>query len=249
MHCRRDSQFVRDAEQIHGLEHFHVALGRVFNKERTQFLRHADAPRRAGCDLFSGNKAIIELAMQGRGRKPESLRRTFDGHAVSVWRVLCGFKARDLPVRAQAADAIRGKRQTPGGGASLTIEDAGDDRIRIVCGQAAQQLDGIFLGSDCCQARARQRHVELAQQTAAPAHREVRVELLSLDRHEDFLEQSAQRLFAVTVGGGGRGPDCVEILTECKHRGALLRRQHEWPRVFATYQFALCGLEFCARRF
>jgi hypothetical protein len=30
----------------------------------------------------------------------------------------------DLPVSAQAADAIRGKRQISGGGASLAIEDA-----------------------------------------------------------------------------------------------------------------------------
>jgi hypothetical protein len=31
----------RDAEQVHGFEHFHVAIGCIFNEERTQFLRHA----------------------------------------------------------------------------------------------------------------------------------------------------------------------------------------------------------------
>ena len=36
----------RDAEQIHGFEHFHVTLGRIFNEERTQLLRHAYTPRR-----------------------------------------------------------------------------------------------------------------------------------------------------------------------------------------------------------
>ena len=75
----------RDAEQVHGLEHFHVAVGRVFNKHRTQFLRHAYTPRRAGRHLLAGNEAIIEPAMQGRWSKPESLGRALDGHAVALW--------------------------------------------------------------------------------------------------------------------------------------------------------------------
>src|SRR5208282_3927577 len=115
----------RDAEQIHGFEHFHVTFGRIFNEERTQFLRHAYAPRRAGRHLLAGNEAIIEPAMQGRRCEPQSLRGALDAHAVAGGRVLCGLEALDLPVRAQAADAIRGKRQTSGGGTALAIEDAG----------------------------------------------------------------------------------------------------------------------------
>src|ERR1700676_1407849 len=62
----------RDAEQVHGFEHFHVTFGRTVDEERPQFLRHADAPRRAHGYLLACNKAIIEPAMQGRWREPES---------------------------------------------------------------------------------------------------------------------------------------------------------------------------------
>jgi uncharacterized protein (DUF433 family) len=87
---------------------------------------------------------LIEPAMQGRWCKPESLGRAFDGHAVALRDLISGFKACDFPVRAQTADAIGGERHSSGGGASLAIEDAGDDRIRIVSGQASQQVDGVF---------------------------------------------------------------------------------------------------------
>ena len=81
------------------------------------------------------------------------------------------------------------------------------------------------------------------EKAAAPAQREVRVRLLALDCHHDFLEQRAQQLLAIPVGGGGRGPDGVEVLSEREQRVALLARQHERLRVFTTRQFRLGGLE------
>jgi hypothetical protein len=147
-------------------------------------------------------------------------------------------------VCAQAADAIGRKRHSSGGGASLTIEDTGDDRIGIVSGQAAQELDGIFIGADCCRTRTRQRHVKFAQLTAAPAQRKVHGNALAIDRHDDFLKQRAQQPLAVPIGRGGRGPDCVEIFAKGNDRGAIFGRQCERLRVFATSEFGFGGLQF-----
>jgi len=105
----------------------------------------------------------------------------------------------------------------------LAIEDARNNGIGIVSGQAAQQFDGVFSGADCCWARTRQCYVELAQQTAAPAQREVRIKVLAIDRHDDFLEQRAQQLFAVPIGRGGPRPHGVKIFAEGNDRGAIFR--------------------------
>jgi hypothetical protein len=109
----------RDAEQVHGFEHFHVTFRRVFNEERTQLLSHADAPRCAGCDLFARDEAIVEPAMQCGRRNAEDLRGTVDGHALGIGVFLGWHKAGDFPVRAQHADAIGRERQPGRGGATL----------------------------------------------------------------------------------------------------------------------------------
>src|ERR1700676_3880258 len=112
-------RLARDAEQMRGFEHGHVTIWGVLHELRTQVIGEPDSPRRAGRHLLSGDKAIIEPTMQGRRCHAERVRGAIDGHAVSVWRVLCGFEARDLPVSAQAADAIGRERQARRGGSSL----------------------------------------------------------------------------------------------------------------------------------
>src|SRR6202790_3559978 len=125
----------RDAEQIHGLEHFHVPVGRIFNKHRTQFLRHTDAPRSAWRDLLARNEAIVEPTMQGRGCEAERLRGTLHRHALSLTGFFGGFKTRYFPACTQTGDATDGEGKTRDRFSSLSIENAGDDGVRIKCGE------------------------------------------------------------------------------------------------------------------
>lgn len=159
----------RDAEQMSGFEHRHVTVGHTLHEARTQFLSEPDAPRRTRRDLFCGDKAIVEPAMQGRGRDAERLRRAFYRHALSLARLLSWFEAGDVPVRAQTADAIGSERQPRRRSASLAIENAGDERIGVMHRQATQQLDGVLRGADRCGVRARQGNIDLAQESATPA--------------------------------------------------------------------------------
>src|SRR4030095_4404839 len=78
----------RDAEQVRGFEHRHVTFGRMLHEARAQFLGETDAPRRTRGDLFSGDEAIIEPAMQGRGRDAQCLRGALYRHALSLVRLL-----------------------------------------------------------------------------------------------------------------------------------------------------------------
>ena len=108
-------RLARDAKQVSGFEHGHVTFGHVLHEARTQFVVESDAPRCTGFDLLSGDETIVEPAMQGGGGDAERLRGAFHRHA---WRLVClllrGLEARDIPVRAQTAHAIRGERQAGG---------------------------------------------------------------------------------------------------------------------------------------
>src|ERR1700674_4582529 len=234
----------RDAEQVHGLEHFHVTLRRIVDEERTHLLGHPDAPRCTGRDLFAGDEAIVEPAMQ-RGRcDTEDLCRTVDRHALCIRGFRGRLEARYFPVRTQTADAIGSERQPSRRRTALTVENAGDERIRVMRGQATQQFDGVLRGTDRRWMRARQRHIDLAHQPAAPAQRQMCIGLLALDTQDYFLEQRAQQLLAITVGRRCGGPDGIEILTEREDGASLLGRERARSRALALLKFCFGGLQF-----
>ena len=67
-----------------------------------------------------------------------------------------------------------------------------------------------------------ERDGELGDRAASPADRERRAALLALDVDDDFLDQAAEQLLAVAVGGGGRRPDAAEVGAERQQLLALL---------------------------
>ena len=74
----------------------------------------------------------------------------------------------------------------------LPIEDAGDDVVRVVDCQTAQERQGLFIGAYGSGSRARQADVALAQPSAAPAQRQMRPVVLPVDGDDDLFEQGAQ---------------------------------------------------------
>ena len=107
--------------------------------------------------------------MQSRGCEPEGACCFLDGHALAVQYLLFRLEARDLPVRPQAPHTICRKRQSCGGCTALTIEDAGDLGVGIMCSQSPQQVDGIVRSTDRRWMRARLRNISFAEESAAPA--------------------------------------------------------------------------------
>ena len=66
-----------------------------------------------------------------------------------------------------------------------------------------------------------QRDSELGDRAALPADRDGRAVLFAFDVEDDFVDQGAQQLFAVAVGGRGRGPHAAEVAAEREQLLAL----------------------------
>jgi len=134
-----------DAEGLGGVAERDPAVGRVAGEDAAQLVGEADAPRRAGGDLLTGDEAVVEPAQQG-GRGDAELAGGL-GHVEQVsfgGGVAAGLVAGDVPVGAQRGDSIGGERQSAGGGAVLPVEDPGDLGVGVVHGQAADQADGVL---------------------------------------------------------------------------------------------------------
>jgi len=114
---------------------------------------------------------------------------------------------------------IGGEAQAGGGAAFLAIEDAGNDRVGIMRGQAAHEIDRLLVGAEGGRLDVPERDIEVTQQPAAPAHREMRLLGLTVDSDNDFFEERAQEFFAIAIGRRWRGPHAWEkSLAEASHR-------------------------------
>lgn len=171
-----------------GFEHRDVASGCLVYKTGAQLIGDADSPRGAGRELLAGDEAVIQPAMHRGWCDAKNFGSAIDSDVLSTWLLLGRFEARNLPVGAQAADAVSGEAHACCGGLALAIENAGDDGVGVVHGQAAHELNDILIGTNRRRVRARQMHVELGEQSAAPAQRQVRLFLFAFDFDEDLLD-------------------------------------------------------------
>src|SRR3954452_16772930 len=76
-----------------------------------------------------------------------NLRRFANRNELASGRFSGGLEARDVAVAAQAADLIGGEALAGSRLAALTIQDSGDDFVRIKSGQTPEQRNSIFVGA------------------------------------------------------------------------------------------------------
>jgi hypothetical protein len=109
-----------------------------------------------------------------------------------------------------------------------------------VHGQAADQVDGVLAGADLGLAAA-QLDGQLADRAAFPPQHQagVRAGVVAVQRDVDLVDQGAQQLFAVLVGGRGRVPDGAEIAAEGEDRLFLFGGQGFRARGLAAGQLGL----------
>ena len=88
--------------------------------------------------------------------------------------------------------------------------------------QSPQQSDRIVGSTDRRWMRVRQRNINFAEESAAPAQRQVSVVFIALDSLGDILEQRAEQLLAIAVARRGSEPDTLEVFTECKDHVVFL---------------------------
>ena len=91
--------------------------------------------------------------------------------------------------------------------------------VGVVDGEAADQVDGVLAGADL-RWLALERDGQLGDRAAFPAQQQVGAAfgVVAADGDVDLVQQGAQQLLAVLVGGGGRVPDLVQVVAEGQDR-------------------------------
>ncbi len=105
-------------------------------------------------------------------------------------------------------------------------------------GQAPHEVDGVVIGADFGLG-AFDGHGQFADGAAFPAQDQlgVGVGYIAVQGDVDFVEQGVQQLLTVAVGGGGCGPDLVQIVAEGQDRVAFGVSQFGRPGGFPAGQF------------
>ena len=142
------------------------------------------------------------------------------------------YTSRRRPGRPSTATAIR----------KLVIRIATDNPAwghrRVVDGQPADQVDGVLVCADLG-GLAPDRHGQLADRAAFPPQQQVRPALgvVAVDVDGDFLQQSAQQLLAVLVGGGRCCPYLFQVVARGQDGGAFGGGQGLGPGLLTAGKF------------
>src|SRR5262249_44192627 len=123
--------------------------------------------------------------------------------------------------------------------AVLTVEDAGDDRVGVMSGQAPHQRNGVLIGAHDCRTKTGQIDVDVGESAAPPAHCEMRAALVLVNCDDNFLEQRAQQLLFVTRRGGWRLPSFEKVSAEGEQADAFISGECPRTQLFATRKLGL----------
>ena len=91
-----------------GLQHCQPAVGGVVDEQGADVVGEADPPGGAGGELFAGDEAVAEPAVQGGGRESEFLCGVGHGERFSFGRVVAVLVAGNVVVVAQGLDPTGG---------------------------------------------------------------------------------------------------------------------------------------------
>ena len=140
-------RLTRYTEQSGCFDHRHITGWCIFDKEGAQFVSYANLPRCARGELFTCDNALSQPAVKRRRCNTKDRGGLCNRNQFALRRLSGRREARDVAMPAQIADIIRRKALACPGSTILTIEDARDDGIGIVSGQASNQGDGVFIGA------------------------------------------------------------------------------------------------------
>jgi hypothetical protein len=142
-------------------------------------------------------------------------------------------------VVAQALHDRGAEPQTAGAAAALTVEDPGDGGVGVVGGQPTDQRDDVFVGADLRRVGAGQLDGQLAGLAAAPAQQQPGAGGVAVDGDDNLLQQGAQQLLAVPVGGGRRLPHQADVAAQGSDGGPLGGGQGLGAALLAAGQLGL----------
>ena len=153
-------RLTRDAESANRLTYRQESFAGFTVESGLELVSEPDAPGRTGRDLLASDDAVVDETMNGRRCDAERRRRTFDGQQLTCGGVGIRDKARNLPVRPQAANTIALEAMTARRPAALPIEDASDHSVGVVGCQATHERDRVLIGAHGSWPRTRQAQVD-----------------------------------------------------------------------------------------
>ena len=126
-----------NAERLGGLLHHDIILRCFLDKLVAKIIGHATLPRRAGCDLLTGHKACVDPTVERGRRHAEEGRGLLNAQQFTCRGLRPWFEAWDLPMSPSISYEVGGEAQPPSCGPTLSVENAGDDVVRVVSRQTA----------------------------------------------------------------------------------------------------------------
>src|SRR4029450_6375830 len=117
--------------------------------------------------------------MNRRGVHAQNLCRFANRNELARGRRSGWLESWDVAVSSQAADLVGGEAFAGSCLAVLTIQDSGDDFVRIKSSQTPEQRDRIFIGARSHRLESRNRDIQHRNSAAAPAQSQVRATLRS----------------------------------------------------------------------
>ena len=91
-------RLAREAENASGLTHGDKAFGCLFDEARKEFFAEENPPRRSGRELLAGDEAIVQPAVDRRGRDPKALGGSVHGQQLALGWLRWALEARNAPM-------------------------------------------------------------------------------------------------------------------------------------------------------
>ena len=227
------------AETLHGLEHRDITGRCLFHEPGAKGLRDTDAPWGTRSDLFTVDESVIEPSMHRRGCDAKYFGGLGDIDQLAIGGRGRRIEARNVPVAAEIAHAVDIEGMAVGSCPALTIENGGNHRIGMEPSQAADEIDGVVVGTNGRPPFPRAVEFDVGQQPGPPAQGELDVMLSAWGKDDDLFQHRAQQLLLVPRRRRGRIPGAREMLGESPECIAPGGVELVWPVVLTPLQLAL----------
>ena len=237
-------RLARHAEARQGREHWNVAVRRLEQEARSEVWCQPDAPGGTRGNLLGLDQAIMEMAQQRRRCHPKHVCRLANREGV-VHAIRCCFAraAKNFLALPQAFDPVRVEPMSAGRFAPLKSEDARDRRVGVMPGQAPHESHRFLVRLDRRGTGARQFQLEVTEFAAFPAHDQMGLFAVPVDRQGDVLDQRAQQFLLVAPRRGWGLPHGGQIRAKRQQTRALLRGQQGRALPLPVHQLDFGGFQ------
>jgi hypothetical protein len=136
-----------------------------------------------------------------------------------------------------------GKAVTVSGLTILTVENTGDDGVRVMRGQTANERDCVLVGAHDRRFLVRQIDVDIGEAAPAPPQGEAGAVRGLKHSDDDLFEQRSQQLLAIARRGGRRVPYALQVDAQREQAATVFGAEYSRSFTFAPGELGFGLLE------